>query len=350
MTGLQHVGDPSPVDVIISPSEFQLVPLGDASPPIKGSVQKSLFPPRIPASWEDEDAAIQRSRPDLVIPGQAAAQLSFPGFKIEPGVKWAPLSMNTSLKLTDVGYAAGLISALLGQTGSVQTFFTLRQQSKPIIVIPEVGSWKIPIWTYYTLNATDLFGGGSGNSTSSFNTTAAFNLTVDSQTVDYETVELPDGDSVMLYLLNATLSFSNPFDGKPHEEVTGSTTPLPVITLANPQLAVACALYHEGVRMARIVVDLPAVATGRNTDAIKVFGRSDVEGTDMLMDWIGKYAEGIDTVVVLGEFEVEYRETRPPLPWVESMIENWRFEVLVPGATEEDSLSAFFVMKKSASH
>ncbi|KAJ1566549.1 hypothetical protein HK405_009368 [Cladochytrium tenue] len=337
MTGLQHVGDPSPVDVIVNPSSFELVPLSDAIYPPRGTAQAGKFPPRIPASWEDEDDYMRNERPDAVLPGAAVARLASPGLHIPPGVEWAPLTMEsgTRLDLIRQGYIADLLSAALGQNasqegGPLASAFTLRQQSKPVIAIPGVGRWTIPIWSYYYLNFTAL---PSTNSTGSGFNTSAFNVTVESQVLEYDTVTLPSGEEVTVYVANVSLSFTNPFDGATQD---ANGTLLPKVTLDDLGLGITFSIFHEGVRMARATVDLPAVLAGRNVGTLAVHGRSDPYGTETLMEWFGKYADGEDTLIVLDEFAIAYRGGRARLGWVERMVSRWRFGVVIPGAEEEE--------------
>ncbi|KAJ1555026.1 hypothetical protein HK405_003423, partial [Cladochytrium tenue] len=340
MTGLQHVGDPSPVDVIVNPSSFELVPLSDAIYPPRGTAQAGKFPPRIPASWEDEDDYMRNERPDAVLPGAAVARLASPGLHIPPGVEWAPLTMEsgTRLDLIRQGYIADLLSAALGQNasqegGPLASAFTLRQQSKPVIAIPGVGRWTIPIWSYYYLNFTAL---PSTNSTGSGFNASAFNVTVESQVLEYDTVTLPTGEDVTVYVANVSLSFTNPFDGATQD---ANGTLLPKVTLDDLGLGITFSIFHEGVRMARATVELPAVLVGRNVGTLAVHGRSDPYGTETLMEWFGKYADGEDTLIVLDEFAISYRGGRARLGWVERMVSRWRFGVVVPGAEEEEDVT-----------
>ena len=89
--------------------------------------------------------------------------------------------------------------------------------------------------------------------------------------------------------------------------------------------------------MARIKASLPnGVHASRNEGGLVVTGRSEPgDGTDKLMEWVGVYAEGVDTVVVVDDILVEYDDGGDgKVKWVERMLGRWRFEVKVPGASE----------------
>jgi hypothetical protein len=101
-------------------------------------------------------------------------------------------------------------------------------------------------------------------------------------------------------------------------------------------------LFREGIRMAKVEVGLDGdVTQGRNVARLVAKVRSEPdEGTEELLDWIGSYAEGEDTQITLKEFKVVYNRNKKrvggKLEWIEKMLSRWDFDVVVPGAIEED--------------
>ncbi|KAJ3400669.1 hypothetical protein HDV05_000982, partial [Chytridiales sp. JEL 0842] len=94
------------------------------------------------------------------------------------------------------------------------------------------------------------------------------------------------------------------------------------------------------------------VHDGRNARALLAQVKSDPEGTEELLDWVGMYADGEDTVVELKEFELVYGEGGRELgrlEWVERMLKGWDFEVKVPGAQEEEE-EGLLSLKTSRTH
>ncbi|KAJ3115619.1 Peptide-methionine (S)-S-oxide reductase [Phlyctochytrium bullatum] len=363
----QFVKEPPPLDIYMSNVDFLLCLLGTAPPPEKRS-RPSLFPPRIPVSWQDEDRYLNLPRhvtPPVVL------SLPFPGLVSRKGSDEVAILFHGDVQRLDKQFIPIFVTEALGyflasttpEPGPAPNALTFRQQGVPTMRIPGIGHWRIPLWTYFRYDPKDATAPKQQDGGVPAGPLDAFNVTVEEQNVGYEGVEVkrPDGtiETVQVLSVNVSTSFTNnyPFTFGPiagEERGAGSSRSL---AAAGEPLHphVAFSIFYQGSRILRLRVfvgppaasaptspppPLPtqfSVASGRNPWGLRVVAQADPDGAEPLSEWIGKYAEGLDTVVGLSEFRTAEFVVVGGVPeWVERMLTTWSFKVLVPGAKEED--------------
>ncbi|KAJ3282733.1 hypothetical protein HDU76_008656, partial [Blyttiomyces sp. JEL0837] len=336
----QTVSEPPPVDIVLSSSLFTLTTLGDIQPP-KREMLTVLKPYNIPSSWEKED------RKNGINP-TVVASVDFPGLITPPGAETVSVLLtNATMDIWETEDLADMITYLVSdaiapsapkswtenerKNRRYQNGLTFRQESKPLMKIPAVhGSWIIPMWKYFRYDAPSLNDTGNGNDTVT-DPSSGLDFTIDDQSIDFETVVKPNGEIAQIYVLNAVASFTNEAP----------------VTVEDLHISFHASLFRDGVRMATVSVMLPGgVLKGRNSRRIKIKGKSDPDGTIALMNWIGEYAEGVDTEIQLREFALGYVDGRDKvsggrLQWVEKMLKKWDFTVIVPGAKEDGMMKSW---------
>ncbi|KAJ3206680.1 hypothetical protein HDU67_008019 [Dinochytrium kinnereticum] len=339
----QHIKEPPPLDIHMSPVSFLLCTLGTQPPPTRRS-RPSLFPPRIPVSWEDEDRSLgipRRTTPPVVL------SVPFPGLVTREGKDEVPIVFDAEVGRLDFGFWRGFLRGVVGWSveagvpdrGEPPLGVTFRQQGVPVMRIPGIGRWRIPMWTYFRYEPTIELSGarmiGGGGEGEFF---GKLNVTVEEQEVGYDAVELPDGTVAQVLSMNVTASFTNP------TAITfGPQHVVPASPVAADPPRVQLALSYNGTRILHMKVYVGpagvfALSPGRNQGGLRMEARADVEGTERLADWIGVYADGGDTVLTVREVEVvgRFGEGSMVPGWVGEFLEGWEVRVLVPGAKEED--------------
>ncbi|KAI9351409.1 hypothetical protein BDR26DRAFT_851020 [Obelidium mucronatum] len=203
---------------------------------------------------------------------------------------------------------------------------TLRHHFTPTFWFPLIGFWKwdIPMWQYHRIDLGNL---PSQTNNTQDDMLKKLNVTLDRQDIDTIPIRIPGHTlPVLVYVMNFTLSFSDPTDG--------------VFRLADIGTTLFLTIAHKGVDMLKVHARVPEVHPGRNVGGLQVNLQSVAEngGTQALMDWFGLYAEGIDTNVEIHSLGFDYAVKLGDgrMGWIERMIKQWNFIVYVPGAQEEN--------------
>ncbi|KAJ3137019.1 hypothetical protein HK101_003931 [Irineochytrium annulatum] len=321
LNATQSISEPPPVPIYMSKVLFTVASLGPNPPPEK--TKPSLFPPRVPASWEPED------RRAHVAP-VSVAMLQFPGLVTPVGASTVPVIFDSAFTGINSEYLTPFITALVRDAAagtfppdhpvrkhSVLEPATFRQQGVPTMSIPKVGSWLIPMWTYFRFDPAAVPPAPPGDEPKK----DPYDARVDDQSVAYDPVDLPDGTQVAVLAVNLSCSFTNPHP----------------ISIAPQGFTVHLSIHHNGTRLLNVEMPLTReFGVGRNTGVV-VRAKGDPLGGEALADWIGLYAEGIDTVLTVRDVRLEYEQGRARLGWVDEMVQAWDVDIYVPGANEEDA-------------
>ncbi|KAJ3071542.1 hypothetical protein HDU98_005166 [Podochytrium sp. JEL0797] len=330
----------SPLNMHVSPSRFTLDNMGDLALPLPKSKR---YLPRIPASWTDQDSELG------LIPDPVCG-FQFDGFVVPAGAAEVNFTIDSQLDAFDAGFLDPFLSGIVGYLVEVSNYernetnarvgverpkapgpVTLRQRFASTFWFPVFGFWKweIPNWQYHRVDLSTL--PPSTNNTDLDHLVTKLNVTLDDKIIEMVPIRVPGSSlPVLVYVMNLTLSFTDPTDG--------------VLTVGELGTTVYFTVAYEGVDMLDVWVKVPAVTGGRNVGGLSVDLQSVAEdgGTGVLMEWFGKYADGEDTRVSVHSFGFEYaiavgggKEKVGRLGWIERMVRKWAFEVFVAGAKEE---------------
>ncbi|KAJ3062707.1 hypothetical protein HDU98_001430, partial [Podochytrium sp. JEL0797] len=327
----------SPLDLHMSPSRFTFDNMGNLTVPLPKS--KRYFPPHIPASWVDEDNEFGLL-PDPICGFQ------FSGFEIPAGAAQVGVTMNSQVDAFNAGFLDPFLSEVVRYVIEVSNYernetnareglekpvppppVTLRQRFASMYWFPVVAGWKweIPNWQYHHIDLSTL--PVSTNNTNLDHLVEKLNITLDHKTIKMVPIRVPGYTlPVLVYVMNLTLSFTDPTDG--------------IVTVADLNTSVCFTVSYEGVDMLDVRVKIPVVEAGRNQGALLVDLQSVARdgGTGKLMEWFGTYADGYDTTVSVHSFGFEYvgkgeegEDGVGRLGWIETMVMKWVFEVFVAG-------------------
>ncbi|KAJ3109487.1 hypothetical protein HDU97_005144 [Phlyctochytrium planicorne] len=357
MNATQFIKEPPPVDILMSEVEFLVCSIGSMPPP-RMRARPSIFPPNVPVSWLDDDKILgipRKTTPPVIL------SLPFPGLVTKMNSTEVHIVFSAPFQRLDTKFISKFVTNALGyalasttlEPGPAPSPETFRQQGIPTMTIPRIGHWRIPMWTYFRYDPLAFIGlnarvGGSGFLPlakaigGGDDILKSMNVTIEDQTVGYDPVELPDGTTVQVFAINATASFTNP------SPVTFGEQAILPGSLPETSPHVELSLFFEEVRILRIKIHIGAIADGeetgfpstfslrpnRNVKSLRILAKADPYGAEKLAEWIGLYADGMDTELGIREVSVQAFSVVPV--WIRDMLASWNFRVLVPGAQEEE--------------
>ncbi|KAI9204289.1 uncharacterized protein BJ171DRAFT_122415 [Polychytrium aggregatum] len=254
------------------------------------------------SGWADSDgysAQAGKWNQDYTFNTTLLASVVVPTVVTPPGAHNVTAAFVSVVEQLNLDYYADLLHKLMKHEPLEN--FTFRTLSIPSMVIPWLGSWKIPVTQDIAVSPDEPLD------------TSVFNVTTDSYS--YGT----DPSNPLKYVANANLSFTNPYP----------------VTLKAQSLSYHFSIYYEEVEILRGALPSSThVDQGRN-HGFGVEFESVVSGTGKLMEVFGRFAEGEDTDLVVGNLHLGYHYGRKKLGWVEKLIGDLRFDFVLPGAQDE---------------
>ncbi|KAJ3015209.1 UNVERIFIED_CONTAM: hypothetical protein HDU68_012831 [Siphonaria sp. JEL0065] len=334
----QTMGELSPLNLNLSPTRFHFESVGDLSLPLIPKPRYLPWPHRIPADYKDDDKEFNLTPTPLL-------GFQFTGFQVPAHAEKVNISVVSKVDALNDAFLDPFLTSTIKYLVDLSNYernasnaengvekpvapapVTLRHRFTPTFWFPMLGFWKwdIPMWQYHRVDLSKLPPADNNSTQELLN---KLNVTVDHQNVDTVPIRVPGHKiPVLVYVLNFTLSFTDPTDG--------------VFRLSDIGTSVYLTIAHKAVDMLKIHAKIPQVEPGRNVGGLKVNVQSVAEngGTQALMDWFGLYAEGIDTTVFVHSLGFDYAVKLGDgrMGWIERMINKWAFDVFVPGAVEEN--------------